>query len=122
MKDFLRPTLVAALLFTAVAFGTPGPARAELRVVDGNLWAASSVAEKRAYLIGVANVVAVNRVVQAKLDKPDQPTTNDRIDAALDVGTIDSAIKQIDGWYAANPSRKDVPVLGVVWMAMVKAH
>jgi hypothetical protein len=122
MKQSKRVPVIAALLLTMAASGLASVARAELPVVDGNLWSASSMAEKRAYLIGVANTVAVNRALQAKKGNADPQAANNRIEAALDAGTIDHAIGMIDAWYAANPSRKGAPVLGVVWLSMVKGH
>jgi hypothetical protein len=122
MKQSKRIAVVAALLLTIATGGFAKVARAELPVVDGNLWSASSMAEKRAYLIGVANTVAVNRALQAKKGGLDPQAANNRIEAALGAGTIDHAIDRIDAWYTANPSRKSAPVLGVVWLSMVKGH
>ncbi len=118
-------SIVAALAVLVLVIGGLGfaaPARAELPVVDGNLWAASSVAEKRAYLIGVANTVAVNRALQAKRGKLDPNAPNNRFDRALDADTIDRAIDRIDDWYADNPGRKGDPVLGVIWQRLVKGR
>lgn len=119
MKQSKRAIVLATSLFIAAMSVST---HAELRVVDGNLWASSSMGEKRAYLIGVANAVAVNRAIQAKRGNADPQSANDRIDAALDASTIDNAISRIDAWYVANPSRKDAPVLGVVWISMVRGH
>ena len=47
---------------------------------------------------------------------------NNRLGSALDADTIDRAIDRIDAWYKANPSQQGAPVLGVVWMSMVKAR
>ncbi len=112
--------IAALLLVTTATIGNL--AHAELRVVDGNLWSASSMSEKRAYLIGVANTVAVNRALQAKKGNLDPQSVNTRLEAALDADTIDRAIGRIDAWYAANPSQKGAPVLGVIWMSMVKGQ
>ena len=110
--------LFAVVLLTA-GLGLAAPAQAELPVVDGHLWAASSLAEKRAYLIGVANTVAVNRALQTKRGKLDPNAPNNRFEKALNAGTIDRAIEQIDDWYSDNPGRKGDPVLGVIWQRMV---
>jgi hypothetical protein len=122
MKHSRRIATVAAVLLAVGAAGFGGVARAEIRAVDGHLWSASSVAEKRAYLIGIANTVAVNRALQVKHGNLDAQSANNRIAAALDAGTIDRAVDRIDAWYAANPARKDAPVMGVVWMSMVKGN
>jgi hypothetical protein len=122
MKHSRRITAIAAVLLMMASAGFGNVTHAELRVVDGNLWAASSMAEKRAYLIGVANTVAVNRALQAKRGNVDPESVNSRIEMALDADTIDRAIGRIDAWYAANPSQKSAPVLGVIWTSMVKGH
>jgi len=122
MNHSKRLTTIAASLLMLVSAGIGNVARAELRVVDGNLWSASSQAEKRAYMIGVANTVAVNRAIEAKRGGLDAQSANNRIGTALDADTIDRAIDRIDAWYKANPSQKGAPVLGVVWMSMVKGH
>ena len=122
MMHSRRVAALMAVVLAVVGLGVTAPAQAELRVVDGNLWAASSLAEKRAYLVGVANTVAVNRALQAKRGTLDRNAPNNRIEVALDAGTIDRAIERIDGWYGANPGRKDAPVLGVIWMAMVQGR
>jgi len=121
MNPSRRLTTIAAMLLVA-SVGIGNVARAELRVVDGNLWSASSQAEKRAYLIGVANTVAVNRAIQVKRGNLDPQSVNNRLGSALDADTIDRAIDRIDAWYKANPSQQGAPVLGVVWISMVKAR
>jgi hypothetical protein len=110
---------VAAGVCAIYLLGFAAPASAEIPQVDGTRWAASTLAEKRAYMVGVANTVAVIRAIAAKRGTADANAANDRIDAALSVGTLNQAIDQIDQWYAANPSRTDVPVLGVVWLTLV---
>lgn len=122
MKHSGTVASIAAWVLAVMACGVVSVAHAELRVVDGNLWAASSVAEKRAYLIGVANTVAVNRALQVKRGQLDEQSPNNRIEAALEAGTIDRAIERIDAWYKANPSQTSAPVLGVVWMSMVEGR
>ena len=122
MKHSGRIAAIAAFVLAVMACGVGSVAHAELRVVDGNLWASSSMGEKRAYLIGVANTVAVNRALQVKRGHVDMQSPNNRIEAALDAGTIDRAIERIDAWYKANPSQKSAPVLGVVWMSMVEGR
>jgi hypothetical protein len=99
---------------------TISPAAAELLLVHGPLWNASSLAEKRAYLIGIANTVAVQQAVAAKRAGADPASAASRINNALSLQSIDTAIAKIDAWYKANPSRLDLPVLGVVWLGLVK--
>ena len=122
MKHSSRVTAVAAVLLAVGVACFGNVAQAEIRAVDGNLWLASSIAEKRADLIGIANTVAVNRALQVKRGNLDVESANNRIAAALDTGTIDHAVDRIDSWFAANPGQKDVAVMGVIWLSMVKSH
>lgn len=118
--DFSRRSgLSSALFCMLLALGVSTQAAAEIRQVDGNIWLASSADEKRAYLMGVANVVAVNRALQVKHDELDPDAANNRISMAIDQGTIDGAISRIDNWYDADSSRLGTPVLGVIWLALV---
>jgi hypothetical protein len=119
MKHSSIVTAVFAVILTTGALLSAAPASAELRVVDGKLWKASSIDEKRAYLIGVANTVAVTRALNARHGGDDPAGAIGRIDTALDAGTINLAVEQVDDWYEANPSREDAPVLGVIWMKLV---
>ena len=122
MKHTSIVAALVAVVLVMAGLGFAAPAQAELPVVDGHLWAASSVAEKRAYLIGVANTVAVHRALQTRRGKLDPTAPNNRFDQALNAGTIDRAIEQIDDWYSDNPGRKGDPVPGVVWQRMVKGR
>jgi hypothetical protein len=40
--------------------------------------------------------------------------------AALDGLTLDEISSRITRWYAANPSRRNMPVIGVLWVDMVQ--
>ena len=122
MKHTSIVAALVAVVLVIACLGFAAPAQAELPVVDGHLWAASSLAEKRAYLIGVANTVAVNRALQTRRGKLDPNAPNNRFEKALDAHTIDRAIDRIDDWYADNPGRKGDPVLGVIWQRMVKGR
>lgn len=112
---------LAACAAVSLAFAVPaGPASAQQRQVDGHLWAASSVAQKQAYLIGVANVLAVEQAYRVKKGNADASAPTSRYLRSMDAATIEAIQRQLDAWYQANPSRLDTPVLGVLWMAYVQ--
>jgi hypothetical protein len=103
------------------AFAAVAPAAARINQVDGNVWRASSLDEKRAYLVGVANTVDVNRELQIRRGTLDPEAPLNRVFDVFDEGTIDNAIEKIDNWYGADPARLNTPVLGVVWLGIVEA-
>jgi hypothetical protein len=97
------------------------PANAEISQVNGHIWMASTPVEKRAYLVGVANTLAVNRELRIRRGTLDPNDPSVKMFEAMDVGTIDTAVGKIDNWYGEDPSRLDTPVLGVVWLGLVNA-
>lgn len=117
----VRHWVAASVIGLGVAFSAFAPsASAEIRQVDGKLWTASSADQKRAYLAGVANTLATVKALAVKAGNPYANPAVDRLDAGIDTGTIDTAMEKVDAWYAANPSRLDAPVIGVLWLALVK--
>jgi hypothetical protein len=51
---------------------------------------------------------------------PDAPASlSDRTAQGIDDVSIDAVRERIDAWYAANPSRLETPVLGVIWIDLV---
>jgi hypothetical protein len=47
------------------------------------------------------------------------PLAGSKAAAAMENLTIDQISDRITRWYAANPARRTVPVIGVIWMDMV---
>jgi hypothetical protein len=117
----LKSLIAASSFAIAVVASSVTPALAQIPIVDGKIWAASSLDEKRAYLVGIANMADVIRALQAKRGTLDKDAPGNRIAGALDMNSINQAITKIDQWYAANPSRANAPVLGVIWLGIVKA-
>jgi hypothetical protein len=113
--------LIATAALSALLLGSVGfAAEDEARVVDGNMWLASSQPVKRAYIVGVVDTLVVQRAIREKngLEGSEWVTL---LTEKLDAMTVDGAIARIDAWFEANPSRRDAPVLGVVWLSLVKA-
>jgi hypothetical protein len=121
MKPLSRLASICAVVLALNAFAALAPAVAKINQVDGNVWRASSLDEKRAYLVGVANTVDVHRELQIRRGTLDPEAPLNRVFDAFDEGTIDNAIERIDNWYGADPARLDTPVLGVVWLGLVEA-
>ena len=96
----------------ASARGTPSI------VVDGSDWMAANANERRAFLVGVANMI-VAEGAYARRNKHDLPPVSDRIIKAvshLKFADIESHITQ---WYEAHPAKRSMPVMGVVWQSIV---
>jgi hypothetical protein len=116
-KRIIIAATAAAVLASFGAAPQPGTV---VPVIDGHIWRNSSQAEKRAYLVGVANTLALGQAVAAKERGADPSTALSRMNQKVNLETIDEGIRDIDAWYRANPSRIDLPVLGVIVMETKK--
>ena len=110
---------LAAVACMALAMG-PGLARAdEVPLVTGKQWTESSEPMKKAYLVGIANVVQVDVAYHAGNTPPDAQTIVPRLARGLKGHTLDSVREGLDRWYATHPDRLQRPVLETIWFEMV---
>ena len=97
-----------------------GPSAAQVKLADGNDWAKSSPAERRAYLVGVANMLVVGALYDGKKLPGQDKTFTRQGTRALQGTTLDAATATIDRWYKANPSKAIQPVIAVIWSELVQ--
>src|SRR5512139_595904 len=109
MKRVLRGAVAIGLALTALAASAQ-----TVPVVDGALWARSTLEERRAFLIGATSMVALEHAYAKKRGTPPSPAS-DRIARAIGALTLDEIAARVSRWYAANPGKLATPVLGVVW-------
>lgn len=113
----LRAAIVAACMVLVVAWG---PARAaDVPVVTGEHWTKSSEEQKKAYLIGIANLLQVETAYFGANPPTDAQSFVPRFAKGLQGETLDSVKLGLDKWYAANPDRLQRPVLETIWFQMV---
>jgi hypothetical protein len=115
--EVLMRTL-AALCLASALFAAPVLAQEAPRLANGNDWQKSSLEQRRAYLIGVSNVISVG----ARYDTRQGREDSFALDAqkGLAGAQLDSAMAAIDAWYKANPAELDKPVLSVLWREVAK--
>jgi hypothetical protein len=111
--------LVATLCLVA-SLAAPAAAQDGARVVaDGTRWLQSSPEERKAFIIGASNMMALESAY-ARKKGTQAPLAGTRAAAALEQMTLDQMTDRITRWYEANPSRRSMPVVGVIWMDMVE--
>lgn len=117
VKHLLGPAALAASLL----FSTPGVAQTAdpVPIVTGKQWTESDANLKKAYLLGVANLLQVERAYQERRAPPDTQSLIPRFSKGLQTHTIDSVRDGLDRWYAANPTRLDRPVIETLWFEIV---
>ena len=117
MKRFLRLALLVSIATMAVIASV---ARAdEIPMVTGVHWTKSTEEQKKAYLIGIANLAQVERAYQGNAQISDEQSILPRMARGLKGQTLDSVREGLNRWYAANPGQVDRPVLETIWFEMV---
>jgi hypothetical protein len=88
-------------------------------IVNGDLWLNSSQETRKAFLLGAGNMLAVE-TAYAKKRNLTPPPAGALMSKAISGMTLDQVSDRITRWYKANPQRRNVPVMGVVWIDIVK--
>ena len=118
MKSRLRSLLF--VLGTLLAAGAYAAQTEEIPLVTGEHWVKSSEELKKAYLLGIANVIQVERAYGAANPQPDAHSIVARAARGLGNHTLDSVREGLNRWYAANPARLQRPVIETIWFEMVE--
>jgi len=116
-KKLARTAALAAcaclLLLTGVA------AADEVPMVTGEHWVKSSDDLKKAYLVGVVNVLQVEHAYEVASPPADAQSLVPRLAKGLKGQTLDSVRERLNRWYAAHPDRLQRPVLETIWFEIV---
>jgi hypothetical protein len=115
-KVSVRALMLVASMTMAMAWGRAGAA--EIPVVTGEHWTTSSEAAKKAYLVGIANLVQVETAYFGANPPSDAQSFVPRLARGLRGETLDSVREGLDRWYAANPGKLQRPVLETIWFEM----
>lgn len=117
MKRLMQFALLVSMALTVALANV---ARAdEVPIVTGVHWTKSSEDQKKAYLIGIANLAQVERAYQGNTQVSDEQSIVPRMARGLKGQTLDSVREGLNKWYAANPGRMDRPVIETIWFEMV---
>lgn len=109
--------IAALLLVTGLLVAAPAPAQKV--IVNGDMWLKSSPEIRKAFLVGAGNMIAMEKAYASKKGAG-QPAVGTMAAKAVEGMTLDQVSQRITRWYEANPQRRDVPVMGVIWIDLVK--
>jgi hypothetical protein len=119
-----RPRRYALLSLTllALAFAlasTNSIAQAQaIPIVTGDQWVHSSPDVKKAYLVGISNLLDVERAYYASHPPADNQDIVPRFSQGMQGQTLDGVRQTLDAWYAANPAQLQRPVIETIWTEM----
>ena len=103
----------AACLALAMTCGSANAA--DVPLVDGTHWTKSTDDVKKAYLIGLANLVQIEVAYNAKDPLPEKYSFSPRLAKGLTGQTLATVQEALDKWYAANPGKLQRPVIETIW-------
>jgi hypothetical protein len=117
--------IIAAMMVVGLLFLAVNPGRTQSTELspelDGKIWQASSSAEKRAFLYGVGSATVLEYHIRTKHDEQPSRFVSGWVEVFKDQTWADVE-KDVDSYYANNPSRLDEHVLRVIWQNMIKPN
>lgn len=113
----LKPFILCAII-SLIAL--PGRA-ADVPLVTGKQWTQASEEEKRAFLVGVANIVSVEYEVRRD-DRRTRPSVIHMLITGLQPMTLTDISKAIDSYYAAHPDQASRAVIEIMVTDIAEAH
>ena len=116
MRTHWRLMLAGSMLLMLMA----ATVRAEeIPLITGEHWTRSSEEMKKAYLLGIANIVQVEMAYEGAAPAPDAQSILPRMVKGLKGQTLDSVRDGLNKWYAEHPERVQRPVIETIWFEMV---
>jgi hypothetical protein len=112
-----RAAICAAGMVLAMAFGTAHGQGVPL--ATGEHWTKASDQQKKAYLVGIANVLDVEETYHAANPPSDAQSIVPRMIKGLKGQTLDSVRETLDRWYSAHPDQMQRPVIETIWFEIV---
>lgn len=93
--------------------------RADTLVVDGDDWMSATSSERRAFLVGAANMI-IAEDAYAKRRKLAPAPAGAQITKGVGNLKLTEIEARITRFYETNPGQRTAPVLGVIWREFVK--
>ncbi len=112
------PALAVLLTFFFFAGDTGSVFASEIPVVRGANWVDSSHAEKKAFLLGMATVIAAEREMQEEGNYSSCRSVVPVFVNAFKGYTLDDVLEELDGYFRSRPEELHRPVIEVLWYEM----
>ena len=91
----------------------------EVPLATGEHWTKSSEEMKKAYLVGIANIVLLEMTYEGANQASDAQSMLPRMVKGLKGHSLDTVREALNKWYAAHPDQLQRPVIETIWFEMV---
>ena len=119
MRLKLQPFTMLLGACALLALISGGVRAQEIPLVTGEHWTKSTDEAKKAYLVGIANIVQVESAYSAPNPPSDAQSVLPRLVKGLKGQTLDGVREALNKWYSAHPDRLQRPVIETIWFEMV---
>ncbi len=119
MKNLRKSLTLSCVLLLAGLFISPGYASDEMDILTGDEWVKLGPEYKVMFVSGVAHVVEFERHLIGKEPSLETKSFIPHLIYGLRGRPIKEVVKEIDLYYDANPGEGDLPVLHVIFRAVV---
>ena len=96
-------------------------ANAEFVVVTGHHWQNSTEQQKKAFLLGAATIIELEKELQGSNPPEDHQSAVPALVRGLSPFTLTEVMMQLDDYYASNPDKQSEPVIRVIYFELATA-
>lgn len=114
-----RHTLLRIAFLTLAMVGTGVHAQG-IPIVTGEQWMASSDDVKKAYLVGIANLLEVETAYAGANASAGDQELAPRFAKGMQGQTLDGVRQALDSWYTAHPTMIQHPVIETLWFQIAQ--
>ncbi len=89
-------------------------------LLTGIEWQKATQAEKVSFVWGICHVITIEQMLMEKFPSLKVQNFSAKAAEGLAGAKLNDIVLAADGYYAANPAKLDVPVIRVIWDALIK--
>lgn len=114
-----RARVAGVALAASIALAASTTYADEVPIVNGEHWTRSPEQVKKAYLVGIANVLQIESAYEGNNPPSQTQSLVPTAAKGLKGETLDSVREKVDRWYAQNPAQLQRSVFEVIWFEIV---
>jgi hypothetical protein len=89
-------------------------------LLTGIEWQKAAQAEKVGFVWGICHVITIEQMLMEKFPSLKVQNFSAKAAEGLAGTKLNDIVHAVDGYYAANPAKLDVPAIRVIWDALIK--
>ncbi len=91
-----------------------------MQMLTGDIWQTAPRDDKVSFVWGICHVVTIEQALMQKLPSLKVENFSAKVAEGLAGLKINDIVRTVDEYYAADPSKIDVPVVKVMWDRLIK--